>query len=175
MVDDFVNNLFMLSARPFGDVGEKIVNLVVPNLKERKDPTHDASCEQNKIEIKCSRARISKKVNSLTDLLTENYSSQKASLSDIRENPKIGCIFEHVKIRYFDILYYAIFTSSSILLFKISSEDLVNDKKISFCNKQTRDAFGDGQFHVKKSNIDHHLENYLVKIVKYEEICDIIA
>ena len=167
---EFVNNLFVLSPRPFGDMGEEIIKLIIPSLKERKDHTHDASEHDKRIEIKCSRARIPRKVNSLVNLLTENYSLKSASLDDLCSNNKINCIFEHIKTRYFDKLYYSIFTSDCVLVFGITPEELVQDKNISFCNKQTRDAQGDGQFHIRKSNVQHHMDNYLIKKITYDKI-----
>ena len=55
-------------------------------------------------------------------------------------------------------------------MFGITPEELVQDKNISFCNKQTRDAQGDGQFHIRKSNVQHHMDNYLIKKITYDKI-----
>ena len=174
MTDSFIKNLFSLSPRPFGDMGEEIVKMVIPSLSERKDHTHDASENGKRVEIKCSRALLSRKVNCLQDLLIEDFSVRAASLDQIISEGRVDCIFEHIKTRYFDDLYYSIFTSDMLLVFKISSTELIEDKNITFCNRQTRDAEGDGQFHVKKNNIEYHIKKYLVKEVTYDKLCDII-
>ena len=174
MTNSFVKNLFSLSPRPFGDMGEEIVKMVIPSLSERKDHTHDASENGKRVEIKCSRALLSRKVNCLQDLLIEDFSVRAASLDQIISEGRVDCIFEHIKTRYFDDLYYSIFTSDMLLVFKISSTELIEDKNITFCNRQTRDAEGDGQFHVKKNNIEYHIKKYLVKEISYGKLCDMI-
>ena len=138
MTDSFVKNLFSLSPRPFGDMGEEIVKMVIPSLSERKDHTHDASENEKRVEIKCSRALLSRKVNCLQDLLIEDFSTRAASFDQILSEGRVDCIFEHVKTRYFDDLYYSIFTSDRLFVFKIASKQLSEDNNISFWQSCSR-------------------------------------
>ena len=45
---------------------------------------------------------------------------------------------------------------------------------INFSSKQHRGNVGEGQFHIKKNNIDYHIKNYLVKTLTYEEMWELL-
>ena len=41
---------------------------------------------------------------------------------------------------------------------------------LSYSNKQHRGNEGEGQFHITNKNIKYHLDNYLVKIITYDDV-----
>ena len=49
---------------------------------------------------------------------------------------------------------------------------ILEKRSISFSAKQHRGNEGEGQFHIKKTNLQHHIDNFLVGIYTYQEFKD---
>jgi hypothetical protein len=81
---------------------------------------------------------------------------------------KFDCNIQQIKKKSFDILYYGIFFSDKVQIFKITPE-LINDA-IQYSDKQHKGNIGEGQFHLNNRTYQYHLDNFLEKELTYEQI-----
>tara|TARA_B110000858_G_C17583628_1_gene372360 strand:+ start:66 stop:614 length:549 start_codon:yes stop_codon:yes gene_type:complete len=166
-------NLKVMAPRPFGEkFGEWLVSKIEKNLKPRIDPSHDAMLNSETCEIKISRAleKVSNKLTFNQKLLSENLSKFVNSTSDY----KFDCNIQQVKPNYFDVIIYGTFFNDVIYLFKTDSTTIQTDKNIGYNDKQHRGNVGEGQFHIKRNNLQYHIDNFLYKKLTWDELLQII-
>lgn len=162
-------NLATMSPRPFGEkVGEWLIQKLFPELEKRLKNSHDGLLQENIVEIKVSRA-LNKDLHK-TSVLEQLIVSQDRILVPFDKNDDFLCNIQQIKPSLFDTLIYGIFFDDKICIFQIESEVLVSDKKIGYIDKQHRGNNGEGQFHIKRHNLNYHLENFLTKVVNYEDV-----
>ena len=169
--------IFSLHTRKFGSVVEVLVEKILKEfefLVERpKDLSYDRKINGLKDEIKGSRV-LSKSVLDLnTDNLVETLLAHESHrFVNLSGDTKIhwDCNIQQIKTPLFNTLWYVLFFGDCVAVFKIASDKIVQDKNISYSNKQHRGNEGEGQFHVNEKNIKYHLENYLVKTITYKEV-----
>ena len=77
---------------------------------------------------------------------------------------------QQIKTNLFSTLWYSLFFEDKVLLFKIKNDVIREDSNIHYSDKQHRKNEGEGQFHITNKNIQYHVDNYLVKILTYEEV-----
>ena len=83
------------------------------------------------------------------------------------------CNIQQVKIKEFDCLYYGCFFEDIILIFKINSDEILNDKTIFYSDHQHRGNIGEGQFHISNKNIKNHINKYFLNSLTYEKLFEI--
>ena len=81
---------------------------------------------------------------------------------------------DQIKTNCFDILWYGVFFKDMIYIFEMPKETIKKDTKIQYSNKQHRGNKDEGQFHVKNSNIQHHIDNYLYAKIDYNKLWDLL-
>lgn len=86
---------------------------------------------------------------------------------------RFDCNIQQVKRKEFDVLYYGLFFADAILLFRISVEAI--GSQIGYSDKQHKGNVGEGQFHVKESNLQKHLDNYFHKSLTYLELSELLT
>jgi hypothetical protein len=170
-------SIINLNTRKFGDVCEILITKIVDNLKQSDDLSYDKNLGSKKVEIKFSRAfnksdPITEK--NIREVLLENNASKLINDKD-KNIKKWDCNIQQVKVKCFDILYYGVCFRETIYIFKITSNQLIKDETIKFSSKQHRGNTGEGQFHIKKNNIDYHIKKYLVKTLSYEEMWKLLS
>ena len=173
---NIVKTIISLNTRKFGDVGETIITKIIKDLQKSDDLSYDKKLGDQRFEIKFSRALtksepITEK-NICEALLGDNESRL---ISDKNKNiENWDCNIQQIKVKLFDVLYYGVFFREQIYIFKISPNQIIEDKTIKYSNKQHRGNIGEGQFHIGKKNIDYHIENFLYKKINYEELWEIL-
>lgn len=166
-------NLLQMAPRPFGEkFGEWVIFELDNTLESRNDGSHDAIYEKKRVEIKLSRAKFkfNKKLNFLSSLISTHTSSFVRS--DTLDN--FDCNIQQVKPNCFDILIYGVFFEDIIYIFKTTTAVLLNDKKIGYNDKQHRGNVGEGQFHIKRTNLQYHIDNFLYKKLEYMDLIKMI-
>ena len=165
-----------LNTRKFGDVCEILITKIVDYLKQSDNLSYDKNLGSEKIEIKFSRA-----FNKSTPITEKNIcevllgdTGSKLIANKDKNIKKWDCNIQQVKVKCFDILYYGVCFREIIYIFKIKPNQLIEDGTIKFSSKQHRGNVGEGQFHIKKNNIDYHIKNYLVKTLNYEEMWELL-
>jgi len=77
-----------------------------------------------------------------------------------------------VKRKQFDVLYYGLFFSDCILVFRINREAIGSD--IRYSDRQHLGNVGEGQFHLTSRTLQFHLDNYLYRRLTYEEFLELL-
>ena len=72
---------------------------------------------------------------------------------------RFDCNIQQVKPKLFDYLIYGIVFTDTTFVYKIHTSEVESINQYS--NKQHRGNVGEGQFHIKNSNIDEH-QKYLL-------------
>lgn len=169
--------IFSLHTRKFGNIVEKLVEKILEEFGFLVEPSEDISYDRKindlKDEIKGSRV-LGKSVlkldgDNIIELLLQNETNRFVNITD-NTNVEWDCNIQQIKTKLFNNLWYVLFFSDCVAVFKINSEVILNDKNISYCNKQHRGNVGEGQFHVTNKNIKYHLDNFLVKKITYNEV-----
>lgn len=123
------DGIFALNTRRFGTVAEHLIKILA-NADWGKDIFHDLFDENAKrrVEVKFSRAltanqRTIQKSNILDEIINATRSKRIFASTEWRKN-KFDCNIQQIKKRQFDILYYGIFFSDKVLIFKITPEQI---------------------------------------------------
>jgi hypothetical protein len=169
--------IFSLHTRKFGNVVEKLVESILQEfgfiVERPTDLSYDRTINKMKDEIKGSRVLgkcvLNLEIENIIDSLLSHEKNRYVSLSESSENTW-DCNIQQIKTKLFDTLWYVLFFGDCVAVFKITADEIVTDKNISYSNKQHRGNEGEGQFHVTEKNINYHLDNYLVKQITYTEV-----
>jgi hypothetical protein len=173
MIPLLKENLRTMAPRPFGEAfGEWLVFTIEGDIKPRTDSSHDGILYDKRCEIKISRAfeKSSSKLSLTKKLLSENL----LKFIDSNSDTKFDCNIQQVKPNCFDTIIYGIFFNDIIYLFKTDSVTIQTDKNIGYNDKQHRGNVGEGQFHIKRNNLQYHIDNFLYKKLTWDELLEII-
>ena len=169
--------IFSLHTRKFGNVVEKLVETILIEfgfiVKKSTDLSYDRQINSSNDEIKGSRVLGKSVLNLENENIIESLFSHDTNRFVNIENSsetEWDCNIQQIKLELFNTLWYVLFFGDCVAVFKIERENIVNDKNISYSNKQHRGNEGEGQFHVTNKNIKYHLDNFLVKTITYNEV-----
>jgi hypothetical protein len=176
-VKELRDSIFSLNTRKFGTVNEMLVERIVEEfgliVEEPKDTSYDRKIDNSKDEIKGSRVLKESKLKfskeNIIGCILNHESHRMIKLNDASKNTWDSNI-QQIKTDLFSTLWYSLYFEDKVVLFKIKNDLIKEDKKINYSDKQHRKNVGEGQFHVSNKNIYYHLDNYLVKIITYEEV-----
>ena len=138
------------------------------NLSERRGG--------KRIEVKFSRALKSNEVTIKTDNIIQSIieASDLNRMFESNNTNKVpfDCNIQQIKKTEFDVLYYGIFFSDLVEIFRIESHKI--DSSIFYSNKQHKGNTGEGQFHINNQSIEIHRSRYAYKSIKYQDIINIL-
>ena len=176
-VQEFRDGIFALRTRRFGSVAEilikKMYGYSFSNALnyDLKDVNQDL-----RIEVKFSTV-----LKNNTEGITENNildQCEKANLanrvmqSNDIQHSKFDCNIQQVKCQEFDVLYYGLFFSDKIEIFKVSSESV--NKCPGYSDKQHRNNVGEGQFHINNDTYQYHKDNNYIRELSYQDFLDLL-
>ncbi len=169
--------IFSLHTRKFGNVVEKLVETILIEfgfiVKKSTDLSYDRQINNSNDEIKGSRVLGKSVLNLENENIIESLFSHDTNRFVNIENSsetEWDCNIQQIKLELFNTLWYVLFFGDCVAVFKIERDNILNDKNISYSNKQHRGNEGEGQFHVTNKNIKYHLDNFLVKTITYNEV-----
>ncbi len=90
---------------------------------------------------------------------------------------EFDCNIQQVKRAKFDVLYYGLFFSDCIKIFRIESKDIKENRRggvIYYSDFQHLGNVGEGQFHVNKKTLQIHLDHYLHQTLTYDELHELL-
>lgn len=174
--------IFNINTRRFGTVAEVMVRRLV-KLGKSKNQFHDLydDLKNHRVEVKFSTVR--KKNNRV---ITEDSVLQciNDEISTIRQvnylewaSYEFDCNIQQIKRDQFEVLYYGLFFNDSVVIFRIQSNEIkpnADGGKISYSDKQHKGNEGEGQFHINEKTLQIHIDNYLYKILSYEELYSLL-
>lgn len=91
---------------------------------------------------------------------------------DDAETTSFDCNIQQVKCSEFDLLYYDLFFSDAIEIFKMTSDDIL--RLSGYSNKQHRGNVDEGQFHINNSNIQFHRNNFFERVLSYKKLHNLL-
>ena len=175
-----IDGIFALHTRRFGTVAEVLIKILA-NADWGKSISHDLYDEKSlgRIEVKFSRAlrkntSTIKETNILEQIVSADDAKRMFKSTEWEEN-EFDCNIQQIKRKEFETLYYGIFFSDIVKIFKIRSIDIGKDKKIKYSDKQHYGNVGEGQFHLNNKTYVYHIENYIEKDLTYKEILDLLV
>lgn len=173
-LEEFVEGIFFLNTRRFGKVAE----LMIQKLYGFKNPDNNSydllAANHQKIEVKFSRGlkkckKIITSENLIEQVLNATYENRILTYEQAKD-VSFDCNIQQIKPSCFDMLYYGCFFEDKIMICKISSKELMEEKGVNYSDKQHRGNKGEGQFHIHKNKLIMHFENHFVQWLTYEEL-----
>ncbi len=175
--------IFALRTRRFGSVAECMVKRLFKYGKA-KSLFHDLFDERTgqRIEVKFSTVQQKAK-RTVTDETVlqciEDAIGEREPVQFSRwQQSKFDCNIQQVKRREFDVLYYGLFFSDCVKIFRIKSSDIKTRAEggdIGYSDRQHKGNIGEGQFHITEKNLQIHLVNYFHKTLTYDELYRLLA
>lgn len=172
------DGIFALYTRRFGTVSEVLVKRLV-GLGKSKNLFHDLydDVANQRVEVKFSvvRKKAEMKVTEATVLqcIAEATNEQRmVSFSDW-ESCEFDSNIQQVKLAEFEVLYYGLFFSDCILVFRIRSADI--GPQIYYSDKQHKGNIGEGQFHINDRTLQIHLDNHLYQRLTYDQFYEMLS
>ena len=172
-IKEFRDGIFALRTRRFGSIAEIMIKKLY-NLYDSCSLAYDKidNITHERIEIKFSTVMKANddKINEnniINQCIKANVANRAINASEASKF-RFDCNIQQVKCAEFDILYYGLFFSDKIEIFKMSNLQVKSCQ--GYSNKQHRGNEGEGQFHLNQDNITYHRTNYLVQTLTYEEL-----
>lgn len=177
------DGIFALRTRRFGSVAECMVRRLWKYGKA-KSLFHDLFDEQmnQRIEVKFSTVQrnANRTVTEETVLgcIEDAISEREPVPFSQWQNYLFDCNIQQVKRREFDVLYYGLFFSDCVKIFRIESSRIrgkADGGIIGYSNKQHKGNVGEGQFHINEKTLQIHLDNYSHRTLTYDELYKLLA
>lgn len=177
--NDLRDGIFNLNTRRFGTVAELMIMRLV-QLTKGRNIFHDLydDLKSHRVEVKFSTVRRKSDrticPESVLDCIRDELAANRSVsfLDDAYKDAYFDCNIQQVKRNQFEVLYYGLFFSDLVLIFRIESAEI--GPQIFYSDKQHKGNKGEGQFHINNKTIQIHLENYLYKMIKYDELLDLL-
>jgi hypothetical protein len=170
--------IFNLNTRRFGSVAEVMIRRLC-KLGRSKNQFHDLydDMQNLRVEVKFSTVRRtnSRKIteDSVLTCISDELSENREIKFDEWMHSQFDCNIQQVKRDQFEVLYYGLFFNDKVAIFRIKSD--VIGSQIYYSDKQHKGNEGEGQFHLNEKTLQIHLDNYLYKILTYEELFQLLV
>lgn len=177
LVKEFRDGIFALRTRRFGTVAELMIKKIY-NLEESGSLAFDkyAKDTSERVEVKFSTvmkendAKI-REDNVINQCIKANLANRAMNSSDVNKY-NFDCNIQQVKRTEFDVLYYGLFFSDIVEIYKMNSSEILNCP--GYSDKQHRGNKGEGQFHLNQDNLEFHRKKYLEQTLTYEELYQLL-
>ena len=172
-IKEFRDGIFALRTRRFGDVAELMIEALY-HFGKSHNQFHDRFDEtlNKRVEVKFST--VMKANDSVITFSNVIEQCNKANLenralsSEEMFDYSFDCNIQQVKKIEFEIIYYGLFFSDKIAIFKMNSSDI--PKCLNYSDKQHKNNIGEGQFHLNNATVQYHFDNHFVRWLTYEEL-----
>lgn len=169
--------LFSLNTRRMGTVGELLVARLADAGKGHS-VHHDLydSARGERIEVKFSTVlacwETPLRLDTLEAVLREAAGQGRAVASDAWANARFDCNIQQVKPAEFDVLYYGLFFSDCVMLFRCLAADIPTMP--GWSAKQHKGNTGEGQFHLTARSLPYHLEHHFFERLGYLDLARLL-
>jgi activator of HSP90 ATPase len=177
------DGIFALRTRRFGSVAECMVKRL-RKYRQARSLFHDLFDERTRqrIEVKFStvqqKAKRTVTDETVLDCIEDAISEKEPVPFSEWRNSRFDCNIQQVKREEFDVLYYGLFFSDCVQVFRINSSDIktrTEGGEIGYSDKQHKGNVGEGQFHITNRNLQTHLDRHFHKKLTYDELCQLLA
>ena len=170
--------IFGLNTRRFGTVAELLV-MRLARLGKGRNLFHDLydDIEKKRAEVKFSRV-LKKHEHRITEgtvlrCIEEATSEQRMVAFASWQSTSFDCNIQQIKKAEFEVLYYGLFFSDEVLVFRIDSQTI--GPQILYSDKQHKGNVGEGQFHISDKTLQIHLDNYRYRNLSYDELLALLS
>jgi hypothetical protein len=177
------NGIFALRTRRFGSVAECMIQRLL-KCSKGKSLFHDLydDVQHHRIEVKFSvvQKKAERTVTEETVLRCIEEATAEERMVGFSDWPKhkFDCNIQQVKRIEFEVLYYGLFFSDCIQIFRIDSSEIKENEHgghIYYSDFQHKGNVGEGQFHINNHTMQTHLDRYLYKTLSYDQLYDLLA
>lgn len=171
------DGMFNIHTRRFGTVTELMIKRLA-TLGKSRNQFHDLydDVKNHRVEVKFSTVRRKNarpiREDTVLDCIKNELSMNRSVKFAEWRDAKFDCNIQQVKRSEFDVLYYGLFFSDAILIFKIHPHEI--DASIQYSDKQHKGNKGEGQFHITQNNLDIHLKRFLHTKLTYQELLQLL-
>ena len=172
-IKEFRDGIFALRTRRFGTVAELMIESIY-ELNKALNQFHDRYDDVNDVRIEVKFSTVMKANDSVItarnviDQVLKANLGNRAMRSDEIDIFPFDCNIQQIKRVEFDVLYYGLFFSDRIAIFKMSSDNVLECP--GYSDFQHKGNEGEGQFHLNQGSIHYHLQRHLVQWLSYEEL-----
>lgn len=173
IIEEFRDGIFALRTRRFGTVAEIMVKRLY-DLDESGSLAFDKKDRHSEDRIEVKFSTVMKKnddricEDNVIDQCKKANLANRAMKSSETNRYSFDCNIQQVKRKEFDLLYYGLFFSDQIEVYKMTSEEVLTCP--GYSDKQHRGNEGEGQFHLNMSNIKYHREHFKDRVLTYAEL-----
>jgi hypothetical protein len=175
--------IFALRTRRMGSVAECMVKRLLKYGKA-KNLFHDLFDEKTRQRIEVKFSTVQQKAKrTVTDetvlqCIEDAIVEREPVLFSGWQKNKFDCNIQQVKRKEFDVLYYGLFFSDCVKIFRIKNSEIKTADEggdIGYSDKQHKGNVGEGQFHITDKNLQTHLDKYFHKTLSYDELYKLLA
>ena len=181
--DTLRDGIFSLFTRRFGTVAEFMVKRM-EKCGKAQNQFHDLydDIRRKRIEVKFSvvqkKADTPISEETVLQCIEEATSAERMVSFPEWKKHKFDCNIQQVKRVEFDVLYYGLFFSDCVKIFRITSQEIKESAaggQIHYSDFQHKGNEGEGQFHINQDTLQVHLDNYLYKTLTYDELYKLLC
>lgn len=172
-IKEFRDGIFALRTRRFGTVAELMIKFLY-GFRDSQSLAYDKKNidTDERIEVKFSTVMKEnddkiREDNAIEQCVKANLANRAMASFEVTKF-NFDCNIQQIKCSEFDVLYYGLFFSDKIEVFKMMNLEVLSCA--GYSNKQHRGNEGEGQFHLNQDNIEFHRTNFLQKVITYEEL-----
>lgn len=174
---------FALRTRRIGSVAECMIKRLLKFSKGRS-LFHDLYDDQlnHRIEVKFSvvQKKSETTVTEVTVLrcIEEAVAEHRMVAFSEWSKHRFDCNIQQVKRAEFDVLYYGLFFSDCVKIFRIESQEIKENRhggRIYYSDRQHKGNVGEGQFHLNTKTLFIHLKHYHYKTLSYHALYRLLA
>ena len=176
--DKLREGIFALRTRRFGTVAELMIKRLI-KLGKARNQFHDLydDAQNHRIEVKFScvmkKAETPVMADTVLQCIAEAAAANRLVSFAKWSNFAFDCNIQQIKRAEFDVLYYGLFFSDCIQIFRIESSQISSE--IGYSDKQHKGNIGEGQFHIKQDCLQIHLAKYHYKKLTYDELLALLT
>lgn len=172
------DGIFALHTRRFGAVAECMIMRLL-NYSKGRSLFHDLYDDQlsHRVEVKFSRVQKEHETTVTEDTVLKCIeeavaANRMVAFSDWKSH-KFDCNIQQIKRPQFEVLYYGLFFSDCIKVFRIQSQEIKEKLvggRFSYSDRQHFGNIGEGQFHIDEGTLQIHLDHFHYKTLTYNEL-----
>ena len=172
------DGIFALRTSRFGSVAECMVKRLL-KCSGARSRFHDLfdDAQRHRIEVKFSvvgkKAKRTVTEQTVVQCIEEATAEKRmVAFSDWQQH-NFDCNIQQVKRTEFEVLYYGLFFSDCVKIFRIESKSIKENTRggrIYYSDFQHKGNEGEGQFHINQNTYQIHLDHYHYKTLTYDDL-----
>lgn len=172
------NGIYAMHTRRLGSVAEMLVQRLV-KLGKGRHILHDLfdDMQKHRVEVKFSAVRKKSEIAITEQTVLQAIAAAAAGEERMVDygnwkNATFDSNIQQIKRKQFEVLYYGLFFSDVVLIFRITNAKIGHE--IKYSDRQHFGNVGEGQFHINDRTLQYHLDNFLYKKLTYDQLLKLL-